>query len=114
VLLVTDFITGVWKAHSLGENVNSNRMKYGIVSKLSLLIIPIIFGLGVRALGQNGEQILFVAMNMLILSEIYSIIGNIYATRTGVELPEYDVLREIAKKIRNRLEGSGSGESSND
>jgi len=38
VLLLIDFITGLWKARALKQNVTSNKAKYGIVSKLSLLM----------------------------------------------------------------------------
>lgn len=109
-LLLIDFVTGTWKAHTLGRRVRSNRMKYGVISKLSLLIIPIAIGLGVRAIGQDAEMMILVAMNILILSEVYSIIGNIYVVRTGIELPEYDALTAIAKSIRRRLEGESKSD----
>jgi phage-related holin len=105
VLLIIDFMTGIWKAHALEQNVTSNKMKYGVISKLSLLIIPIAIGLGVRALGQSASQLLLISINILILSEMYSIIGNIYSARTGQELPEFDALSMIAKSIRKRLGG---------
>lgn len=105
ILLVIDFMTGLWKAKSLGHHLTSNKMKYGVISKLSLLIIPIVIGLGVRALGQDASQLLLISINILILSEMYSIIGNIYSARTGQELPEFDALSAIAKGIRKRLGG---------
>lgn len=105
VLLLIDFITGLWKASALGHNVTSNKMKYGVISKLSLLVIPIVIGLGVRALGQDASQLLLISINILILSEMYSIIGNVYSARTAQELPEFDALSAIAKAIRKKLSG---------
>jgi len=112
ILLIIDFVSGIWKAHTLEQSVTSNKMKYGIISKLSLLLIPVIVGLGIKAIGADAHPLLLGSMNMLILSEIYSVIGNIYCVRTGQELPEFDVLSSIAKSIRNRM--MGNTENNND
>ena len=42
VLLVIDYITGLYKAKTLGHSITSNKMKYGCISKLLLLLIPIV------------------------------------------------------------------------
>jgi len=103
VLLIFDYVTGVGKAKRLGHAITSNKMKYGVVSKLSLLIIPLTLGLAAKGMKMEAENVLYVGMNILILSEVYSIIGNTYSIRTKEELPEYDVLASFGKKIRNRL-----------
>lgn len=108
VLLIMDYITGLFKARAVGERITSNKMKYGIASKLSLLLVPIVLGLGATALNQQEEvsKILYWGISVLILSEVYSVIGNISAIRTGVELPEIDVISNIAKKIRHFIGGN--------
>jgi len=100
-LIMIDFITGVWKAHSLGVEVTSNKAKYGVLSKFSLLIIPIVMGAGARALGQNSTEFFVYGLNLLIVSEVYSTIGNIYSLRTKQELPEWDAISLIGKKMRD-------------
>ena len=37
LLLVIDYITGLAKAKTLGHSITSNKMKYGLISKLSLI-----------------------------------------------------------------------------
>lgn len=103
ILLVIDYITGVWKAKTLGISITSNKMKYGLISKLSLLIIPIVLAMGAKATGADYHYILLSGMYIFILSEIYSIIGNIYCMNTGEELPEYDAVAMLGKQIRNIL-----------
>lgn len=108
ILLVIDYFTGVMKAKTLGHSITSNKMKYGLASKLSLLIIPLVIALGAKALGADYHYILLSGMYILILSEVYSIIGNIYSTRTKEEFPEYDALAMLGKQIRTilfRLQG---------
>ena len=103
ILLVIDYATGVVKARMLGHCITSNKMKYGITSKLSLLLIPIVLAVGAKAVGADFGMALSVGLNILVLSEIYSIIGNIYSIRTKEELPEYDVVSMLGKRIRNIL-----------
>ncbi len=87
-------------------------MKYGLISKLSLLIIPIVLAMGAKATGADYHYILLSGMYILILSEVYSIIGNIYCMNTGEELPEYDAVAMLGKQIRNILIRN-SGETKN-
>lgn len=103
ILLIIDYLTGVMKAKVLGISITSNKMKYGIISKLSLLLIPITIAIGAKAVGADSHHILLAGMYILIFSEVYSIIGNIYSIRTKEELPEYDAVSVIGKKIRTFL-----------
>jgi len=100
LLLGIDYVTGVLKARAIGQSITSNRMKYGIISKLSLIIVPIVLAIGAKAIGADASSVLSIGINILVLSEVYSIIGNIYSIRTRLELPEYDVVSAIGKRIR--------------
>lgn len=103
MLLLIDYITGVAKASRLNQRITSNRMKYGILSKLSLILIPLVLAIGAKAVGADFKTVLLVGVNILVISEVYSIIGNIYSIRTKEELPEYDVVAMIGKRIRTIL-----------
>lgn len=103
VLLLFDYMTGVLKAKVMGHAITSNRMKYGIISKMSLLFIPLILAIGAKALEADFRFVLMVGINILVLSEVYSIIGNIYSIRTKEELPEYDAVAMLGKRIRRVL-----------
>ncbi len=103
LLLLIDYVTGVLKAKTMGYKITSNRMKYGIISKMSLLLVPLILAIGAKALEADFRFVLMVGINILVLSEVYSIIGNIYSIRTKDELPEYDAVAMIGKRIRRVL-----------
>jgi len=103
ILLSIDFITGLMKARAIKESITSNKMKYGVLSKFAIIIVPIVLAIGEKALGASFADIISAIMMMLVLSEIYSILSNVYAMKYHVELPEYDVLALILKKIRNIL-----------
>lgn len=110
VLLIIDYVTGVGKARIIGQSITSNRMKYGIASKMVLLFIPIVLAIGAKIINQPSDSILFVGVNILVLSEVYSIIGNIYSMRTKEELPEIDAVAAIGRFIRDKLIALGGGE----
>jgi hypothetical protein len=78
-------------------------MKYGVVSKLSLLSLPIAVGISSKLSNIDLDTIMFSSMNILALSELYSIIGNVYTTRTKQELPEWDIVSIIGGKIKTYL-----------
>ncbi|BCD61760.1 hypothetical protein NrS5_56 [Nitratiruptor phage NrS-5] len=107
-LLVVDYITGLAKARRLNISITSQRMKYGIVSKFVLLLIPIAVAIAAKIVGVDYDKILYIGINILALSELYSILGNIYSIRTRQELPEYDAVAAIGHRVRKfllKLEG---------
>lgn len=99
-LLVIDYITGLMKASRIGDSITSNKMKYGMASKLILLLIPITLAFGAKALGFDLSPLVLVCIGILVLSEMYSIIANIVCYTKGTYLPEIDALSMIANYIR--------------
>lgn len=98
-LIFIDYITGIYRAYTLCENVTSHRMKYGILSKLVLILIPITLSLMAKGVGLDFHIIVNLGLSLLIISEGYSVIGNIYTSRTGENLPELDIIKILAGKI---------------
>lgn len=100
-LVVVDFFTGIMKAWYVGEKISSNKAKYGVFSKISLLIIPITIAASAKAIGEDASTFFVWVFNLLIISEAYSILGNVYSIRNKKELPEWDVISLIGKRIRD-------------
>ena len=106
ILLLMDYGTGLLKAIALKESITSNKMKYGIISKMILLIIPLALAITATMLKVHGIQsILFIGISILSVSELYSIIGNVYSIRQGKEFPEIEPLAILGKRIEKILEG---------
>ena len=103
-LLVLDIITGWFKAIAIGDKPKSWRLANGIISKVLFILIPLVMALVAKALHDIDIKVLFyVVVDALILSEAYSILGNIYTIQTGNRVEEFDVLSKILKLIRNTL-----------
>jgi phage-related holin len=99
-LIIIDYVTGIMKAKRIGESITSNKMKYGVASKLILLIIPITIAIGAKGIGIDLTQLIFISLWLLIFSEMYSILGNIVCYTKGTYLPEIDAASIIAKHIK--------------
>lgn len=103
VLLVIDLITGWSKTIAVGDKPKSRRLAKGIIAKSVLILVPLVMALGFKALHIDATIVFYIVIDALILSEVYSIIGNIYTIRTGKYAEEYDVMSKILKIIRTML-----------
>lgn len=103
LLLIIDYVTGVGRAYRLGIKITSKEMRIGMISKMSLLTVPIILGLGFKVVGADGARALEIGMIILSLSEVYSSISNIHAIKTTKDLPEFDALASLARWLKSRI-----------
>jgi len=102
-LLTIDIITGWAKTLALGDKPKSRRLAKGVIAKAVLILVPIVLALGFKALHIDSTAMFYAMIDAILLSEVYSIIGNIYTIRTGKFAEEYDVLSMILKLIRRML-----------
>ena len=101
LLLVIDMLTGIAKSIKLGIKPTSKRFSSGVLSKFTLLLIPIIISIGAKAVSIDLSILVTTTINALILNEVYSSIANIYTIQTGKVAEEFDVLSKLLKVIRN-------------
>ena len=52
----------------------------------------------------DPEYYVQTVLSVLIMAEFYSIIQNVYAVRTGVILPEYDVISIALKRLTGAIQ----------
>lgn len=107
-LIVIDLITGVTKTISIRKKPTSTRLANGVFSKLVLLFLPVCVAIAVKGLGLDYKVLIDTTLSILILSELYSIVGNIYTIRTKKEVEEFDAVSMLLKVIRkyiNRILG---------
>lgn len=105
ILVFLDFITGIAKSGIIygWHSIKSSRGVAGVLSKVMVIVAPYSLAVANNGLGINLEAVIKTIMTMLILSELYSILGNIRAINTKQEVPEFDGLSFILKKIQKAL-----------
>lgn len=104
VLMVIDVITGISKAYTVcPQSITSHALGVGVLKKF--LTVILVYTLALVGKGVNIPPAHFMewGLSILIMAEWYSAIQNIYASRTGKILPEYDVISIILKKLSDFL-----------
>ncbi len=104
VLMGFDMLTGTIKAYVLGRDVTSRRWMAGFLSKCTILIIPLALALMAKGVGAELNWFVGFAMSLMVVSETYSIIGNIYALKTKQEVTELDAISAIVNTLRGVFE----------
>lgn len=104
--MLIDTVVGVLRSMILhgGNSFRSRLLAHGIVSKMLVLFVPILIvyaGLGVRL---DFLPIASGILDVLILSEAYSILGHVQSIRTGKDVKEFDAISMVLKNLRTMLE----------
>ena len=107
LLMMFDFILGIGKSYKMCIPITSYRMKLGVISKLGMLIVVISFGIVATHSGiviENMQTYLQWVLALFMLSELYSIVSNVYAMKKGEELPEFEVLSLLGGRLKLFME----------
>lgn len=102
LLMVIDVITGMIASKRIEgcNSITSDRLKFGVGSKLLLLAIPFSLALCATAIGQDLRVLTSSSISIMALAELYSIISNIVSYRTGERVPEFDAVSIVLGKVR--------------
>lgn len=103
--IIFDVITGILKTLFIhgGSAVKSSVLERGVIAKLLLVFVPIGIALAGKAVGVELSSVAQDTINVLVLSELYSIIGNIYAVKTGIDKEEFDAVAYVLGQLKNLL-----------
>lgn len=103
--IIFDMITGMLKSGFLHgpTSIKSSVWERGLVAKGLVIFIP--FGIALAGKGINVDLSTLAqsTINVFILSELYSIVGNIYAIKTGTEKVEFDAVAWAIGQVKDVL-----------
>ena len=105
VLMIIDIITGIIKSIRINgtRSIKSIILVAGFVSKILLILIPVILAYTGQGIGIDLKPLVSGTMMVLVVAESYSSLGNIQAVRIGKDVPEFDIVSFLIKKIRKQL-----------
>lgn len=107
VLMLIDVVVGLGRSYRLQIPITSHRIKLGVMSKLGVLLIVLSVGLAFTHSGlviEDLKSYIQLILWLFILSELYSIVSNVYAIKTGDNLPEVEVLSLLGAKLKKLME----------
>lgn len=102
-LMMADWVTGVLKSWKLGYTITSKRSNKGIIGKLCLLVIPIAIAITLKAINIPIGITIRGCFTLLLIAELYSLLGNCYCIYTGEDEKEWDAVSAVLKYIRNTI-----------
>lgn len=105
LLMMLDSILGSMKALRLGNKFSLKTLSWGIVIKLSILIIPVIIALMAKALSFDFKYFVIAVMDIIIVSEGISCITNIISIKTKKEIKNTDFITMLLYAIKRALTG---------
>lgn len=102
LFIIFDIVSGILKTMSLhgGSAIKSSIFERGVLAKLLVICIPLNLALTGKGIGLDLHTIAQGTITVLIFSELYSILGNFYAIRTGQERVEFDAVAALIGKIK--------------
>lgn len=105
-LMIIDVITGIIRAYVVegGSALRSAIGTRGILAKLLLMAAIFSVALAGKGVGIEAESLANGAMGVFILSEAYSILGNIHSTKTRKPKAEFDAVTWLLAQVRILLE----------
>lgn len=105
IMIVIDVITGILRSGFVDgwRTIQSNRLQRGLVAKLLIILLPLLVALCGKGIGMNLAAFAQACLNVLILSEVYSILGNIYSLRTGKVRSEFDAISYVIGQVQEFL-----------
>ena len=103
ILMCVDTLLGAIKAVSLGIKFSFKKLLWGIVTKLSVLIIPMVIALVAKGLSFDFKWFVLAILNILIVAEGFSAISNILSIRSKKNVENVDFISMLLKAIRTGL-----------
>lgn len=87
------------------KKISSKTLSFGIIFKLLILLIPFILVWTGKGIEIDLTILAVWSINLLIVSEALSILGNIHSIKTGERTKEIDAVNLIFLKLRKFLLG---------
>lgn len=102
ILMITDTILGVIKSMYVSKlNFYFKILLWGIVTKCTVLTIPMILALSAKGLGYNFTWIVDAVLKIIIVSETISSITNILAIKEKRNIKNTDYISKMLHLIRD-------------
>lgn len=102
-MMLIDTFLGVLKALLLGDKISPKKLLIGILTKLLLLIVPMILALMAKALSFNFIYFVTAVMNILIVNEGISCVTNIISIKSKKKIENTDYVTMLLRSIHKGL-----------
>jgi len=103
-LMLFDTALGVVKSITLGKKFSFKKLVWGMVTKVSVLLMPMILALIAKGLSFDFNWFVISVVNVLVVSEGFSAITNILSIRQKKDIKSVDFVTVLIQKVRDGLQ----------
>lgn len=100
ILMAVDTVLGVFKAIKLKQAISFKKLVWGMVTKVSVLIVPMVLALVAKALSFDFSWFVKSVLNILVLAEAFSAISNVISIKEGKQIENQDLVTKLLHTIR--------------
>lgn len=100
ILMAVDTVLGIFKAIRLKQKVSFKKLVWGMITKVSVLIVPMILALVAKALSFDFTWFVNAVLNILVLAEAFSSISNIISIKEGKQIENQDFITKLLHSVR--------------
>jgi len=106
IFMVVDTLLGVVRVIIVhgGRAFRSYRLVSGIMAKLAIILIPVLIAYTGQGIGMDFHLLAVWTLNLLILAQAYSILGNIHSIYMRKDVYEFDAISWALTRIQNVIE----------
>lgn len=106
MFMVIDTATGITRSGTIHgwRSVTSHALSVGVLAKCFLILVPLLIATAGHAVGLELKTVAVSVLNIMILSELYSILANIQSIRSGKDVAEFDVVNYMLTRLRDTIE----------
>lgn len=103
ILMAVDTVLGIFKVVALGKKFSFKKLIWGMITKVSVLIVPMILALTAKALSFDFTWFVNAVLDILVVAEAFSAITNVISIKEKKELENTDFITQLLKRIRRGL-----------
>ena len=102
-LMCADTILGATKAVVLGRPFSFKKLLWGMVTKMAVLIIPMIIALVAKGLSFDFKWFVLAILNVLVVAEGFSSLSNILSIKSKKDVKNVDFVSILLHAVRKGL-----------
>lgn len=105
ILMILDICTAIARVwlNEGGRQIKSSILKKGVAAKILLITGLFAVAISSKALGFEVQHFAQGVVSVLILGELYSVLGNIHSARTGAPKVEFDAVAYMLARVKEMI-----------
>lgn len=103
LLMLVDTFTGAIKSIILNRNFSFKTLFWGLLTKVGVLLLPVTLALLAKGLSFDFRWLVVVVMNILLISEAFSILTNMLSIKQRKDIQNVDFISLILAALRKGL-----------